>query len=156
MVHDEEGSETGREILYTDGDAVFTLDEEGYLLWEDRKEDAGAGLRYEKIGWYLGEYECGDYSMSVFWDITDIKVEIEKTEGEVKTVWTYTAFFSPEDGTLRAPSGICEYRELEEGPFMTVYEDGAAVFSIDEEGNISWTDEKENAGEGLLFAHTNG
>jgi hypothetical protein len=33
----------------------------------------------------------------------------------------------------------------------TVYEDGSAIFALDEDGNLVWTDEKENAGEGLVF-----
>ena len=68
IAYDEEGSETGRTVEYTDGDAVFTLNEEGYLLWEDKKEDAGAGFEFEKIGWYPGEYACGEYTMSIYWD----------------------------------------------------------------------------------------
>ena len=64
---------------YEDGDATFTLNEEGKLLWNDLKEDAGKGLEFEKIGeffggrwtkgdievqfsdWYDGEYDIRCY-----------------------------------------------------------------------------------------------
>lgn len=165
IAYDEEGSETGRTVEYTDGDAVFTLNEEGYLLWEDKKEDAGAGFEFEKIGWYPGEYACGEYTMSIYWDCEEpaegeiyagYKVEIEKAEGTGSVYWTYTAFYSPEDGILRAPIGTKDAQELQEGPFLTVYDDGAAEFALDEQGNVTWKDEKENAGEGLVFVLSNG
>ena len=35
--------------------------------------------------------------------------------------------------------------------YTQVYDDGTATFSIDEEGHLIWLDEKENAGEGMLF-----
>ena len=62
-----------------DGDAVFTINENGCLVWTDLKEDAGKGLEFEKIGdfygsrwvkddidilfydWYEGEYDIRCY-----------------------------------------------------------------------------------------------
>ena len=39
---------------YEDGDAVFTINENGCLVWTDLKEDAGKGLEFEKIGDFYG------------------------------------------------------------------------------------------------------
>ena len=163
---DEEGSEINRVAVYTDGAAVFTLNEEGRLLWTDLREGAGTGAEFEKIGWYAGAYACGDYLLNIFWDTAasddgeyyiGYKVDIEKTDSSGVTTWVYEiVIFSQEDGTLRAPAGEKMEQEKSGGPFITVYNDGSAVFTKDTEGNILWTDEKENAGEGLVFVLTNG
>ena len=64
---------------YEDGNATFVLNENGKLIWNDLKEDAGKGLEFEKIGeffggrwtkgdievqfsdWYDGEYDIRCY-----------------------------------------------------------------------------------------------
>ena len=64
---------------YEDGNATFVLNENGRLIWNDLKEDAGKGLEFEKIGdffgsrwkkgdvevlfsdWYDGEYDIRCY-----------------------------------------------------------------------------------------------
>ena len=64
---------------YEDGEATFTVNENGMLVWNDLKEDAGKGLEFEKIGdfygtrwvkddidvlfydWYEGEYDIRCY-----------------------------------------------------------------------------------------------
>lgn len=52
---------------YEDGDAEFTLGDDGKLVWKDVKEDAGKGLKFEKIGnfygtrWMKGDIEVQFY-----------------------------------------------------------------------------------------------
>ena len=64
---------------YEDGDATFILNEDGKLIWNDLKEDAGRGLEFDRIGeffggrwtkgdidvlfydWYEGEYDIRCY-----------------------------------------------------------------------------------------------
>ena len=46
---DLEGSEIGREVQYSDGQAEFTVNENGKLVWKDLKEDAGAGAEFDGL-----------------------------------------------------------------------------------------------------------
>ena len=167
---DDEGSEIGRREIYTDGKAVFTVNENGKLIWQDEKENAGEGLAFERIGWYQGVWISGDSiesrcELNCFWDVeqsaegeihSGYKVEITKYDGDACTIWNYTCDYNPENNTLKSLLGSKEHSEKEGDPIVTVYDDGEAAFSMDEEGCVRWNDLKENAGEGLQFSPTNG
>ena len=49
LVFDENGNETSATAAYEDGQATFKIDENGYLVWIDEKENAGGGMRFEKL-----------------------------------------------------------------------------------------------------------
>ena len=169
-VYDEEGSEIERNDVYNDGKAVFSLNEEGRLIWNDEKENAGAGLAFEKIGWFQGVWISGEdldsrYELYCYWDVEEpsegeiysgYKVEIERYEGEAYTHWVYSCVYNPENDTLQSLFGQKEYAEREGDAIVTVYDNGVAEFYFDDEGCIGWKDEIENAGEGLQFNATNG
>jgi len=55
----EEGNLTATEVEYTDGSATFTI-EGDWLLWNDAKEDAAQGMRFERIVPEGDNYEGGD------------------------------------------------------------------------------------------------
>lgn len=42
----DENGEYSEEVVYEDGEAVFTLDEEGRLIWDDRVEKCGEGRAF--------------------------------------------------------------------------------------------------------------
>lgn len=44
----EDGEEYSEEVVYEDGEAVFTLDGDGRLIWEDKKGNDGEGLIFER------------------------------------------------------------------------------------------------------------
>lgn len=48
-VYGEDGELVSATEVYNDGEAVFSLDAEGYLIWQDLKENAGEGMRFEKL-----------------------------------------------------------------------------------------------------------
>ena len=48
-VYGEDGEIASVTEAYSDGIAVFLLDADGCLVWQDEKENAGAGMRFEKI-----------------------------------------------------------------------------------------------------------
>ncbi len=167
---DEEGSEISRNEVYNDGQAVFELNADGKLTWTDAKEDAGVGFAFEKIGWFQGVWIAGEdmesrYELNCFWDVEEMddgevysgyKVEIERMEDESYTHWIYSCFYNAETNTLSSLFGSKEFAEKEGDVPVMVYDDGKAEFSFDEDGCIRWTDETENAGEGLQFNITNG
>ena len=169
VVRNEEGSETDRVTVYSDGAAVFSLDEAGRLLWEDAKENAGADAAFEKIGWFESTWDAnsGDttYVLYCFWDVdapneTEIhsgyKIEIERYEDEAYTHWYYLCAFDAEANILSSSMGVKEHSEREGEPLTVVYEDGQAEFILDDDGNLIWKDATEDAGEGLVFARSNG
>jgi len=44
----DENQAYSQTLVYSDGKAVFSLDQDGFLIWRDQKENAGEGLRFEK------------------------------------------------------------------------------------------------------------
>ncbi len=167
---DEEGSEIGRNEVYSDGKAVFALDGDGKLIWKDEKEDAGAGFAFEKIGWFQGVWIAGEdlashYELNCYWDIEEpaegeiysgYKIEITRDDNGACTCWLYSCMYEPETNLLKTLFATKEFSGQEGDPFTTVYEDGDAEFSFDDDGCIRWNDKIEDAGEGLQFSATNG
>ena len=49
VVYGEDGEPVSATEAYNDGEAVFSLDADGCLLWQDLKENAGEGMRFEKL-----------------------------------------------------------------------------------------------------------
>ena len=48
-VYGDNGELVSATEAYNDGAATFLLDEEGCLIWQDEKENAGDGMRFEKL-----------------------------------------------------------------------------------------------------------
>ena len=48
-VYGEDGEIVSSTVIYDDGEATFTLDGEGNLLWHDVKEDAGKDMLFERL-----------------------------------------------------------------------------------------------------------
>ena len=52
-VYDDNGEVTSAKTVYDDGVAAFSLDEEGNLIWEDQKENAGEGMKFIRVSDYI-------------------------------------------------------------------------------------------------------
>ena len=77
-LHYRQDTVTGNwdEVWYEDGEAVFSIDENGKLLWKDLKEDAGKGLAFDAIGnFYGGRWMKGDTEV-IFYDWYDGQYDI--------------------------------------------------------------------------------
>ena len=48
-VYGDDGELVSATEAYNDGTATFLLDDEGCLIWQDEKENAGEGMRFEKL-----------------------------------------------------------------------------------------------------------
>ena len=48
-VFGEDGEIVTSNIVYEDGEAIFTLDADGHLLWQDAKADAGKDMMFERV-----------------------------------------------------------------------------------------------------------
>ena len=101
------------ETYYEDGDATFTIDADGKLLWADAKEDAGKGLAFEKIGsfyggrwmkgdievifyaWYDGEYDVRMYKLGENGEILQDAIAKGPYDAATDTL-TVDGYFDPD------------------------------------------------------------
>ena len=143
-----------KNLITTNGsaspEAVFSLNEDGKLIWDDQTEHAGEGHVFEKIGWFQGLWISGEdadtrYDLDCCWDIEEpvegevnsgYKIEIERHEGEAYTHWIYSCIYKAEENKLISFFGQKEFAEKAGEPAAVVYEDGEAEFTIDDEGCI--------------------
>ena len=161
VTYGEDGEETASETLYDDGQATFSFDENGMLLWKDEKEDAGKDLRFEKIpeDLFSGVWMCDRASVTIDREEEGYRVLIEWADNaDEENIWEYSCLYHEDDNTLVSmPFGL--YRRVtyaeggEEVSSETVYEDGQATFSLNEDGKLIWKDEKEDAGKDMLFEY---
>ena len=102
LVYNDESEIASAKEIYDDGEAVFSLDAEGYLIWLDEKENAGADMRFEHV-------EVVDTDQA-----EKPKVVILATGGTIAGVGEAgkTAGYAP--GTLTAEELIAAVPELEQ------------------------------------------
>lgn len=121
---------------YEDGDAEFSINEEGKLVWKDLKEDAGKGLAFEKIGSFFGErLMMGDIEV-IFYEWYDGQYDIRLYQrgagNEILKDAILKGDYDAETNTVTA-SGEFEG----EDPFTV-------TFSFDEKGSILWNENGES------------
>ncbi|MBR3016896.1 MAG: hypothetical protein IKH57_07455 [Clostridia bacterium] len=165
----EENPELGEaKIAGTVG--TFTLEgseEAPVLKWHDdlnpdmevifeRAEEEYAPMPAEAAV-FAGEWQCGRATVEMNWEEEGFRVLIRwGSSAWEHTEWEYSCFYDEENNTLVSmPFGTrtdCVYGDDGELASATeVYNDGAAAFALTEEGFLTWDDEKENAGDGMLF-----
>lgn len=123
------------ETYYEDGDAVFTINDAGMLLWNDLKEDAGKGLEFLRIGdffgsrwmkddievyfyyWYEGEYDIRLYQLGENDEILNDAILKGAYDPETDSV-TAEGYFDPDNITV--------------------------TFSYDDQRNVVWTENGES------------
>ena len=109
---------------------------------------------------YRGVWESENASMKIIWENADFHCIITWPDnGDEAMSWEYTAAYDPETGKLNDEgSGICSHillgTESAAESTQTIYTDGAANFSIDNDGCLIWKDLKEDAGNGQKFVQT--
>lgn len=106
---------------------------------------------------YEGAWQCDRATAEMYWEEEGFKVLISWGSSAWETTeWEYSCFYHEDDNTLVSmPFGIRTDLVYDdngnETSATTVYDDGQATFKIDENGHLIWIDEKENAGDGMLF-----
>ncbi len=167
--YEPDSEENITDINYEYTDAEFYFDDAGLLIWSDSGLEADDGLAFERtIGWdgeampegaaaFDGDWQCDRASIAMYWEEEGFKVLIRwGSSAWEHTEWEYSCFYDEENNTLVSmPFGTrtdCVYGDDGELASATeVYNDGAAAFALTEEGFLTWDDEKENAGDGMLF-----
>ena len=124
------------ETYYEDGDAIFTLNENGLLLWNDLKEDAGKGLEFMKIGnFFGGRWMKGDIEVLFYaWyeGQYDIRLYRRGENGEILDNAILKGDYDPNTDTIQVEG--C----FDDGNPFTV------AFSYDENRNVVWTENGES------------
>ncbi len=152
----EDGTFEFGETEYEDGSASFALDGEGFLIWTDEKEDAGKGIRLEKIGWFDDTtWVCDRASIEMFWEEEGYKVYVEwGSSAWESTVWMYSCTYDARTNSL-VGFGSCENLVYGENSQLIsseeVYDFGEVSFTLNEDGGLLWHDEMENAGQDMVF-----
>ena len=106
---------------------------------------------------FEGVWLCDRATISMYWEEEGFKVLITwGSSAWEQSEWQYSCYYHDEDNTLVAvPFGTrTEYVYNDDGELASAteaYNDGAAVFLLDEKGYMIWQDEKENAGDGMRF-----
>ena len=165
---------TGEEEITDDSadyaDARFTFDDEGKLVWDDANETADEGMQFQHtIGWvdpdyegpgahFVGEWNDERMSIVVKATMEDYEVTVTGSGGAFSgAYWVYTCDYDADTDTLVSNGEVAsmvEYTYSEDGEDYSeevVYEDGEAVFSLNDADQLIWEDKKENAGEGRAF-----
>ena len=121
---------------YEDGDAEFSFNEGGQLVWKDLKEDAGKGLAFDEIGrFYGGRWMKGDIEV-IFYDWYDGQYDIRLyqrgADNEILKNAILKGDYNPENESLTA-TGEFDGEE----PFTV-------TFSYDKNNNVVWTENGES------------
>lgn len=143
------------QILYQDGSALFFIDAENCLRWEDRVEDAGEGLQFQKMGNYCGQWRCENTVIDFYNAGGLYKCDIIMDEGNGLILsWDYFCVYEDATGNAVSEFGGKKERIKEDGveeASEMIYDDGQAIFSIDSDGYLIWQDLKENIGNEWKF-----
>lgn len=170
-VTEEENPELGEaKIAGTIG--TFTLTGDGQIMiltWVDDSQPERKVL-FERVddgetegsmpagaAAFDGVWQCDRAVIAMFWEEEGFKVLITwGSSAWEETEWEYSCFYHADNNTVVSmPFGTRNEVVYSDGgdtvSVTEVYNDGEAVFSLDEDGKLIWLDKKENAGEGMRF-----
>ena len=143
-------------VIYEDGEAEFSLTEDGKLVWKDLKEDAGAEMLFEKDTQFEGLWECDRATMLIVEEDDGYRVHIEWGSSAWElTEWNYACFLKSNGFLISTPFGQREdvvYNDGgEEESRETIYDDDTGYFSKTTDGRVIWVSEKETFDQEMIF-----
>lgn len=167
IVYDENGEQVSAETLYTDGAALFRIDENGCLVWDDLKEDAGEGMAFERIdeldanaaSRFEGRWAAGRATLEIWPEDGGYRVNVMWGNSAADSiVWDYTCLYDGEidalvsvDGATKQDVFFDETGEVASSELL--YDDGAAVFTFDGNGCLLWNDAVEDIAGDMAFEY---
>ena len=125
----------------------FTIDKDGFLIWKDGHEDAGAGLKFKNIGSFEGVWqnEAEAVRAEMRWNgATDdelfytIYITRGKTDGDRYEEYTMNGFYNPATGKLEAMGTRIVFTKNANGEYDPEddTESYDAVFSMTADGKV--------------------
>ncbi len=144
----------GDRPFYDDGEAVFSLNDQGNLVWNDCKEHVADGLTFEPIGRFEGTWPGINASAEVMWadDHYTIYVDVPNGENQVES-YIYNGTYNRDKNVLEAV-GTCDvitYVENEETDRVTGEDSVEAVFSINEQFRLVWENHRPGGVPSFVF-----
>ncbi len=112
-----------------------------------------SGIREED---YIGTWECGDlFDIEIAKVDTGYRVVVKSDDDSNKKIFSYDCYF---DGVSLVSNETGERSDLvlnddELVSSNTVWADGATALTIGADGNLTWSEFKEDTGAGLSFRH---
>lgn len=151
----EDGTETSN-VVYEDGEAEFSLTEDGKLVWKDLKDDAGNGVVFEKADDpFEGFWECDRAGMVIIEEDDGYRAHIEWSSSATENSEFDYACTLQENALVSTPMGSRIDKVYDENGEVasssTAYDDDVATFTLNDEGKIIWTSEKENFQNEMAF-----
>ena len=117
---------------YEDGNATFVINENGKLVWNDLKEDAGKGLEFEKIGEFYGSRWTKDDIDVLFYDWYDGEYDIRCYQYENDKIVADAILkgkYDPATDTVTAEGNFDPDKPI------------TVTFSYGKEGGVIWTED---------------
>ena len=169
IIYDEYYNVTDEVVVYENGVSDFAFNEDGALIWTDHSDDPYEAVELVRpFGWIDPEYVGPGHHFVGDWNEERVSAMItERMDGydvivsgsngaSSGTAWLYSCVYDEATDSLVSDGETAmkvDYAFDENGDYQEdiVYEDGEAVFTIDEEGRLIWDDKKENAGEDRAF-----
>ncbi len=139
--------ETVYEGLDEETGTEFTIDADGFLIWKDGHDDAGAGLKFANIGRFDGVWknEAAETKAEFIWNgatademFYTVYILRGKTDGDTYASFMMTGIYDPATGKLTADGTCTVFRKTADGEYDSE-EDGEtydAVFSMTEDGRV--------------------
>jgi len=140
-------SETVYEGLDEEKSTEFTIDADGFLIWKDGHDDAGAGLKFTNIGRFDGVWknEAAETEAVFMWNGTNademfytVYILRGKTDGDTYASFLMNGSYDPATGKLTANGTCAVFKKNAEGEY-TSEDDGEsydAIFSKMEDGRV--------------------
>ena len=143
-------------LEYEDGEAEFSLTEDGKLVWKDLKEDAAADMLFEKDTRFEGVWECDRATMLIIEEDGGYRVNIQWGSSAWEyTEWNYGCVLTSNGVLVSTPFGLRQdvlYNEGgEEESRETIYDDDTGYFSKTMDGKVTWGSEKETFDQDMVF-----
>lgn len=156
----ENGKKIVGDAVYTDGTAVFTLDDEGLLIWKDEKEDAGKDLPMTNIGAFEGTWLCDRTSIKITWSDDHYDVWIDWPDSaSAGYSWMLVGNYDAENEALNAYGTKTYFEYNDDGEVASAEEQNSEVnaeFTMVGEGKMNWRDDDEGIDEMIFELEPNG
>ena len=139
--------ETAYEGLDEEKGTEFTIDADGFLIWKDGHDDAGAGLKFANIGRFEGLWknEAAETEVQFMWNgvtademFYTVNILRGKTDGDLYASFLMNGTYDPATGKLSADGTCTVFKKNADGEYVSE-EDGEnydAFFSMMEDGRV--------------------
>ena len=138
--------------------AVFSISENGSLIWLDGQEDAGKGMEFRRASRFAGSYVCGRAGIDITWDaVYGYFIYIDWADSAfANCTWVLNGTYGDDLETLIASGTATRTEYGENGEVLSVEDtDGEcrAVFRFDENHMLVWTGTDGVDTEGMEFEY---